>query len=231
MSCRHRLLSVWLLLVLPPAALFAQRVAPERVTTPTPHYPKALADTGRDGTATIEFTVDVDGSVKDPSVKSADHPEFAAAAIAVLPGWKFKPGMRDGKPIAMKVSLPFSFRAPPEQKINAMFKRKVYVELPQEPIPAKELKEPLEPIAMPKIPYPQTHVGSGKTETVEMEYVVTPSGETVNPVATNEVDPEFIAVAILYTAGLVYPPPKQDGKPVYVHVTRTLRIAEETGVQ
>ena len=231
MTRLRRRLTVLLLLPLLAGSLQAQRVAPKPVETPTPTYPAALVDSGRDGTATIEFTVDVDGSVKDPKVKSADDPAFADAAMAVLPQWKFQPGQRDGAPSAMKVSLPFKFAAPPEQKVNAMFGRKVYIEPTDTPVPAEEFKGPLQPLNHPPIGYPRSFLGSRREERVEVDFLITPEGRTANPTVVNEVPPDFGASAILHVAALVFEKPVHNGKPAYVQVVRPVVVREPGSTQ
>jgi TonB family protein len=220
------LLLPWLLLPLLPLVAFAQRVAPKPIETPTPHYPASLTDTGRDGTATIEFSVGLDGTVQDPVVKSTDDPAFSEAALAVLPGWKFTPGTRDGQTVAMKVSLPFKFSAPPEQKLNATFGRKVFIETPPDVIPASQYQGPLEPLSQPRIRYPRSLSGSGREERVQVEFLVLPDGRTANPMVVSETAPEFAAAAIMYAAGLVFELPVQNGKPVTVQASRSVLIAE-----
>lgn len=214
------LTAVWL------AAQTPARTPPKPVVTPTPEYPAALTDSGRDGTATVEFTVETDGTVKNPSVKSADDPAFGQAVLAVLPSWKFEPGTRDGKPSATKVALPFKFAAPPEQRINALFRRKVFLELSEQPIPASAFKGSLAPLNTPPVRYPASFAGQGRKESVEVEFVLTPDGLAVNPVVVNETPSEFAAMAILHVAALVFEPPMQDGKPVYVVSKRTVEFAE-----
>lgn len=222
-----RLLRFLLVLPLTAALLAAQaRVSPKPLATPAPAYPAALTDSGRDGTATVEFTIDTDGTVKNPVVVSADDPAFGEAVLAALPNWKFQPGQRDGKPAAMKVKQPFNFVAPPEQRINAVFGRKVFIDLPEQPIAASAYRGSVAPLNTPPIRFPQALAGQGREATVEVEFVVTPQGLAVNPVVVGEAAPEFSAMAILHVAALVFEPAQQDGKPVYVTVRRSVPFKE-----
>ncbi len=96
------------------AALGSQALAdtapPKPMTTPAPEYPpKALSD-GVSGYVEVEFTVMPDGSVQDVSVVGADPPRtFEVAAVKAVSQWKFKPGTRDGAPVAVHVRQKLSF--------------------------------------------------------------------------------------------------------------------------
>ncbi len=230
MTRSPRLIAAALLLaVLPAATVLAQRVNPKPVVMRSPDYPTALTDSGRDGTVTVEFAVEVDGTIHDPVVKSSDDPAFTEAALAALPKWKFEPGTRDGQPVRMKVALPFQFAAPPEQKVNAAFGRKVYLSNPppaDQIVTAEQYGYPLEPLNQPNIRYPAAFQGSGREERVEVGFLVTPEGRTADPAVLNEVPPEFAATAIMYVGALVYEFPVKDGKPVYVALRRGILIAD-----
>lgn len=208
------------------ASAAAAPTAPQPVTTATPDYPDELQGSGRDGTAMISFTVDVDGSVKDASVRSADHPAFGESALAALKQWKFKPATDDGKPVTRKVSQPFHFTAPADERINAIFGRKVFEELPEKAIAATEYRGSLAPLNQPPIRYPGSLRGSGKEETVEVAFVIGPDGYPRNPVVLGQVQPELAATAIMHVAALVFEPALKDGKPVYVETTRKIHVAE-----
>jgi TonB family protein len=224
-----RLISLCLLLPLAAAGLWAQsgnRTAPKPVHTPAPSYPAALIDSGRDGSAVIEFTVGEDGRPAQATVKSADHPAFGEAAMAALPEWRFEPGTIDGRPAARKVALPFQFTAPPDQKVNATFGRKVFREPTQAPIAAADFRGSVAPISSGRVPYPRSAAGSGQVVNVEVEFVIAPDGRPINPVVVNEVPAEFAALALLHVAGLVFEHPLHEGRPVYVQTKRTIRFAE-----
>lgn len=206
------------------AAAQSARTAPQPLKTPGPEYPAALIDSGRDGTAIISFTVAADGSVQDASVKSADDPAFGEAALAALRQWTFKPATRDGQPVAIKVNQPFKFTAPADQKINAIFGRKVFRELPEPAIAASAYRGSLAPLNQPPVRYPPNVAGSGEPRTVEVAFVVGPDGRTLNPTVLGEVPPEFAASAVMHVAALVFEPAMKDGQPVYVETVRQVEF-------
>jgi len=57
-------------------------------------------------TVQLEFTVDPMGKTVDFSVKSSPDHTLAVAVVDAVKQWRFKPAIRDGAPVATKVSLP-----------------------------------------------------------------------------------------------------------------------------
>ena len=208
------------------AAVQAQKVPPKRIDTPAPEYPAELADTGLSGNAVIEAVIKADGSVADAVVKSADQPAFGAAAVAALAHWRFEPGTNDGVAVDRKVSLPFKFAAPGEQRMNAFFKRKVFLKLTEPVVSQKDFGR--EPKVAKEAPlfYPKALVGSKVAEKVQVQFVVAPDGTTVNPKIVGKPRMEFTFPALMAVAQTTYQPPKKDGKPVYVEMSRTLNFVE-----
>jgi len=77
-----------------------------------PAYPSELMAAQMDGMVTVQFFVDEDGTVADLHVISSDHPAFSAAALEALARWRFRPGIKEGKPVAtrMQIGVPFTMR-------------------------------------------------------------------------------------------------------------------------
>jgi TonB family protein len=72
-------------------------------------YPAAAQRQGVQGTVTIAFTVQTDGSLTEVYAQGLDYgcPEAAAAALRLLP--RLKPGRRQGQPVPVRMSLPVQF--------------------------------------------------------------------------------------------------------------------------
>lgn len=72
-------------------------------------YPTAAQRQGVQGTVTVAFTVQTDGSLTDVYAQGLDYgcPEAAAAALRLLP--RLKPGRRQGQPVPVRMSLPVQF--------------------------------------------------------------------------------------------------------------------------
>lgn len=65
--------------------------APRLVSAPPPRYPLVAMRRKIEGSVTVQFTIQADGSVASPSVVSADPPGvFDQAALAAARGWRFE---------------------------------------------------------------------------------------------------------------------------------------------
>lgn len=81
---------------------------PEAISSKQLELPYYLALEG--GRADIELTVARDGTAKNLSIAqttSADLGKFCLAAVAK---WQFKPGTKSGKPVNVRITLPFAFK-------------------------------------------------------------------------------------------------------------------------
>ncbi len=74
-------------------------------------YPKNAANEGVEGTIYVGFVVSKYGEITEANVMRPVHPELDAEALRVvrlMPDWK--PGMKDGKDVAVRYTLPISFQ-------------------------------------------------------------------------------------------------------------------------
>ena len=75
-------------------------------------YPKSLEADNTEGKVFVEFVVKADGSISDAKVvKSSGHDSMDDEAVRVvnsMPNWE--PGVKDGKPVDVKMVLPFVFK-------------------------------------------------------------------------------------------------------------------------
>jgi outer membrane biosynthesis protein TonB len=53
------------------------------------------------------MTINRDGTTSDLKLIRASNPEIGKIYMAALAKWKFKPGMKDGKPVRSSVVVPF----------------------------------------------------------------------------------------------------------------------------
>jgi protein TonB len=99
-----------------PAPSVAKPPAPA-VTGPQPvarypaEYPPQAKQRRVEGWVELEFTVDVNGTVKDVAILASEPPKvFDRAAQRALLRWKFKPAQRDGRPEAARTRTTISFK-------------------------------------------------------------------------------------------------------------------------
>jgi RNA polymerase sigma factor (sigma-70 family) len=74
-----------------------------------PEYPKALRDAGITGEAVISFIVTADGEVKNPYATKSSHREFEAPALDAVRQWKFDPGVKAGRVVNTRMTVPIVF--------------------------------------------------------------------------------------------------------------------------
>jgi periplasmic protein TonB len=72
-------------------------------------YPRPPGPDSPRGTVVMECVVARDGRPTDITVVQTLDPEIDEAAIAALKQWEFKPGEKDGKPVAVRVSVEMRF--------------------------------------------------------------------------------------------------------------------------
>lgn len=73
-------------------------------------YPTKAQEAGKQGRVIVQFIVQKDGSLSDLHVLCAVDPWLDAEAIrviSIMPKWK--PGMQDGKAVAVKYTMPVTF--------------------------------------------------------------------------------------------------------------------------
>jgi TonB family protein len=77
---------------------------------PHPNFPEALAKKKvATGEARIEIIIDKTGVVRVPRIVSASEPEFGWSAATMALTYQFSRPVKDGKPVAVKLTLPFKF--------------------------------------------------------------------------------------------------------------------------
>ena len=82
----------------------------ERTEYVAPKFPVAARDRGLFGWVELEFTVLADGSTGDVAVtNSSPRRTFDASAVTAVSQWRYKPLMRDGKPVESRVAVRIRF--------------------------------------------------------------------------------------------------------------------------
>ncbi len=84
--------------------------APEAKTMVQPKYPDAATKAGTEGTVWTKVSIDETGKVTKVIVSKSDAEIFNQPSIDAAMQWAFKPAMKDGKPIATEVAIPFRFK-------------------------------------------------------------------------------------------------------------------------
>ncbi len=78
-----------------------------------PIYPMRAASSKIEGWVDVEFTVAETGKVKDVSVRAASNPGvFDDAAVKAVSQWRYKPFLRDAKPVPVRSEIRVRFALP-----------------------------------------------------------------------------------------------------------------------
>ena len=86
-------------------------VPPKVVSLSQPAYPEEARKAGIEGTAFVQVTIAADGAVFGCSLlTSSGNGPLDQAALQAARESKFAPGTVGGKPVEMKVNVPFRFR-------------------------------------------------------------------------------------------------------------------------
>lgn len=180
-------------------------------------YPKESQDNGEQGRVICSFIVGRDGSVNNPEVLRGVTPllnEEAVRVINTMPCWN--PGMQRGKAVAVKYTVPITFRlkSPVEEAKEETLT--VVDVMPQYPGGDREL---LKFIAQ-SIKYPTDAQEAGVQGRVICSFVVDKKGNIVEPKIIRGIDPSLDAEA-LRVIGMMprWTPGRQDGKAVRVLYT------------
>ena len=81
------------------------------------HYPEEAFKNGIQGHVIASFTVEKDGSISGAHIVKSVAPQLDAEALRVvnsMPNWT--PGMQDGKPVAVRYTVPITFKLDKEEK-------------------------------------------------------------------------------------------------------------------
>lgn len=78
-------------------------------------YPAAAAQAGIEGRVLVEFVVTKEGTARDARVVAGVGSGLDEEALRAVAKARFTPAMKDGEPVPMKLTLPFTFRLPGEQ--------------------------------------------------------------------------------------------------------------------
>ena len=180
-------------------------------------YPKERQVNGEQGRVICSCIVGRDGSVNNPEVLRGVTPllnEEAVRVINTMPRWI--PGMQRGKAVAVKYTVPITFRlkSPVEEAKEETLT--VVDVMPQYPGGDREL---LKFIAQ-SIKYPTDAQEAGVQGRVICSFVVDKKGNIVEPKIIRGIDPSLDAEA-LRVIGMMprWTPGRQDGKAVRVLYT------------
>ncbi|MDA1277176.1 MAG: energy transducer TonB [Verrucomicrobia bacterium] len=197
-----------------------------------PAYPKALKQQGIEGEAKIKATIDENGVVTAAELVSATHEPFGPAALDAVRSWSFYPAREDHRPVAETVTIPVAFILTPKERLNAVLGREMFVDitkLTDKVCTWSDVKRWFPPVGkiLTWMPYPKEMKGSGISEEITVNLIVSPEGLVLNPRFENLKNSELLMPAIHHLARMRFEIPKVDGKPVYLEQKVRLQCSED----
>ncbi|HVT73067.1 MAG TPA: TonB family protein [Lacunisphaera sp.] len=179
---------------------------PRALHTVAPVHPPELRQKLIAGECVVECLVSTEGRVVDTKVLSATDPAFGQASIEAARQWEFQPGEREGRPVAMKVQIPFDFTFSPEEILNTVAGYNVFAEPQGTVVPAQELPAWPQPIHIYLPPYPRQLQGTGKHGKAVVSIVIDQQGNVLKPRIVKSTYPEFDLPALATAVRLKYEP-------------------------
>lgn len=89
----------------------ARGITPPRlISAPDPAYPRGVREEAGPQTVTLSVVVGSNGKACNPQVNDSPGPEFERAALDAIRDWRWKPGSREGKPIAVQITVEMTFQ-------------------------------------------------------------------------------------------------------------------------
>ena len=76
------------------------------------NYPEEARKAGAEGRVIVQFIIDKEGNVVNPSIVKGVHKSLDEEALRVVKQANFKPGKQDGKPVKVQYSLPITYQLP-----------------------------------------------------------------------------------------------------------------------
>lgn len=82
---------------------------PKAMNAVPPVYTEAILAKHLSGVVVVEFVAEEDGSVTEVEIKHSPAAELSESAIECIKKWKFRPAIKDGKPIRTRMELGINF--------------------------------------------------------------------------------------------------------------------------
>jgi TonB family protein len=202
-------------------------------------YPETAKSANKEGIVYIEFTVNARGAIENPTVvKSAGYgmDEAALKVIEAMPRWT--PAQKEGKAVATKMTLPFSFVLP-DEKAGEVYK--VVDEMPRFP-GCEDTEDAMEREQCAKkalmmyiysnIRYPEEAQKSNIEGTVVAQYTVSKEGQLKNIRIVRKVHPSVDAEVLRVVESMnemeeAWIPGRHDGNVVNVEFNLPVKFKLE----
>jgi TonB family protein len=185
-------------------------------------YPFDFAQKHEGGSATLVFLIDPLGHPRRIEVREATHPEFGAAAAAMIAAWQFTPAKKSGKPTWTMLAKKHTFEPKEGDSTLSESAARLAAEL-HNPSPSilegtNSLDAGLKPRYQVAPTLPEEMVAAGASAEAEIEIIVDRAGRVQLPRVVSATREDFGWAAATAVNRWLFVPPLQKGKPVDVRV-------------
>lgn len=195
--------------------------APRIVKEVKPGYTPAALTAGVEGAVQLQCVVRPDGTVEDVKVTVPLHPELDKEAARALSEWRFEPGRRDGKAVAVLVDVEMTFTLRDEPPAPD---RGPSLDSPDVLRPGKEVTTPV--VVSERKPGYTPAALQGKTQgRVKLECVVLPDGTVGDVRMVERLHPQLDEASVRALRQWKFKPGTKDGVAVPVRVEVEMTFA------
>ena len=195
---------------------------PRIVKEVKPGYTPAALTAGVEGAVQLQCVVRPDGTVEDVKVTVPLHPELDKEAARALSEWRFEPGRRDGKAVAVlvDVEMTFTLREDPPAPYKGPS-----LDSPEVLRPGKEVTTPVV-VSERKPAYTPAALQRKTQGRVKLECVVLPDGTVGEVRVLEHLHPELAEASVRALRQWKFKPGTKDGVavPVRVEVEMTFTL-------
>lgn len=85
-------------------------VGPKPIYSPNPEFSEKTRHAKEQGTVTVSLIVGNDGQPRQVRVACSSVPDLSENAIETVKTWRFEPGTKGGKPIAVEIAVEVDFK-------------------------------------------------------------------------------------------------------------------------
>jgi TonB family protein len=161
-----------------------------------PVYSFYMRMSGVEGRVLVRFNVDKKGEVFGAYAGESSHPGFRQSAVDAVERWRFRPGKREGKPVAVYMTVPIVFNfddgAGAAQGWTVTRPEKHPDNLPES---LKRDEAPQLLVFNPPV-YPRSSVIGKEKGKVTVQFITSPDGGVVLAKAVVASSPELAGAAV-----------------------------------
>ena len=150
-------------------------------------YPKSAEKEGIQGRVIVTFVVDKDGTINNQKVVKSVHPALDAEALRIVGSMpKWVPGKQNGQPVAVKYTIPVTFRLQGGDSEVAKYEGTIKYD-PESKSQLNEL------VIVGYDQKPASHVSIAyDTKNTDKHPLVIVDGQTIEPEKIKDIDPKTI---------------------------------------